>query len=75
MRAIESVFGRSVTIFDDPFDPGLEKRMRAIGKDEQGHYIFIVFCLRVKNDVTLLRPISARYMHAKEVRHYEQQKS
>lgn len=74
IRTIESVFERPVTIFDDPFDPGLETRMRAIGKDEHGRYVFIVFCLRVKNGVTLLRPISARYMHAKEVRHYEQQK-
>jgi uncharacterized DUF497 family protein len=74
-HTIESVFERPVTVLDDPFDPVQEPRLRAIGKDVAGRYIFIVFCLRVRNDVTLLGPISARHMLAKEVKHYEKQKS
>jgi uncharacterized DUF497 family protein len=71
---IESVFDQPVNLLDDPFDPAIETRMRAIGKDASGRHVFVVFCLRIKNDVSLLRPISARYMHAREVTHYEKQK-
>lgn len=31
-----------------------------------------VFTVRVKGSIRLIRPISARYMHAKEVKHYEE---
>jgi uncharacterized DUF497 family protein len=74
-QVIESVFELPVAVLDDPFDPALEPRLRAIGKDAAGRHIFIVFCPRTKNDVTSLRPISARYMHFKEVKHYEEQKA
>lgn len=45
--------------------------MRAIGKTEAGRYVFLVFMLRESDGVVKLRPISARYMHQKEVQHYE----
>ncbi|WP_210187873.1 BrnT family toxin [Xaviernesmea oryzae] len=32
---------------------------------------FIVFALKQAEDLVLIRPISARFMHAKEIRHYE----
>lgn len=72
---IESIFDRPFSIFDDPFDSSNERRYRAIGQDNEERYIFIVFCLRSQAGITLLRPISARYMHVKEIRHYEQQKA
>ncbi|GBU14928.1 hypothetical protein AwPolaro_03060 [Polaromonas sp.] len=50
-----------------------EPRMRAIGKTDVGRYAFLVFMLRKKDEKTWLRPISARYMHQKEVSHYENQ--
>lgn len=50
-----------------------EPRMRAIGKTTAGRYVFLVFILRKTGRQTLLRPISARYMHQKEVDHYENQ--
>ncbi|MEJ6783517.1 BrnT family toxin [Aminobacter sp. Piv2-1] len=71
---IESVFDGELDIFDDPFDSD-EHRFRAIGRDGQGQHIFIVFCIRELRGLELLRPISARYMHAREIRHYEQQKA
>jgi uncharacterized DUF497 family protein len=53
-------------------DPNVnEPRMRAIGKSRVGRYLFVVFMLRVIDDLTLIRPISARYMHQKEIDHYE----
>lgn len=50
-----------------------EPRMRAIGQTAAGRYVFLVFMLREVNGLTLLRPISARQMHRKEVDRYEQQ--
>ena len=55
-------------------DPHLdEPRMRAIGKTAAGRYVFLVFVLRRVENQTRLRPISARYMHRKEIDHHEQQ--
>ena len=50
-----------------------EPRMRAIGKTDRGRYVFLVFMLRNVAGKTKLRPISARYIHQKEVNHYENQ--
>ncbi len=48
-----------------------EPRMRAIGKTAAGRFVFLVFMIREIDGQTMLRPISARYMHQKEVDHYE----
>jgi hypothetical protein len=45
--------------------------MRAIGRSAAGRYLFVVFMLREIDGQTKLRPISARYMHQKEITHYE----
>jgi uncharacterized DUF497 family protein len=50
-----------------------EQRIRAIGKTEGGRSIFIVFTIRERGGKRFIRPISARYMHRKEVRHYEKE--
>lgn len=47
--------------------------MRAIGKTAAGRYVFLVFMPREVNGRTKLRPISARYMHQKEIDYYEAQ--
>jgi len=47
--------------------------MRAIGKTAAGRYVFVVFMLRQVEGLPRLRPISARYMHQKEIDHYERQ--
>ena len=62
-----------ITLFDDPHDPDIEKRFRAIGKDESGRHVFIVFSIRHSRNKRLIRPISARYMHRKEIESYERQ--
>ena len=62
------------TLFDDPHDADIEERFRAIDKDESGRHVFIVFSIRHSGDKRLIRPISARYMHRKEIESYERQK-
>ncbi|AZU04744.1 hypothetical protein X907_2229 [Glycocaulis alkaliphilus] len=52
----------------------VEERLNAIGRNADGRYLFIVFTFRTRRGNTLIRPISARYMHRKEVDHYERQK-
>ena len=44
----------------------------AIGITDEGRYVLIVFALRIRDGETFIRPISARYMHRKEVRYYEE---
>lgn len=68
---IEQVLLGRPSVMADPHPD--EPRMRAIGKTEAGRYVFLVFMLREVDGQTWLRPISARYMHRKEVEHYEHQ--
>ena len=49
-----------------------EERFNAIGKTARGRSIFLVFTIRNHKSETLIRPISARYMHKKEVDYYAQ---
>lgn len=51
-----------------------EERRFAVGRNAEGRYVFVVFTLRDKDGTALIRPISARFMHEKEVRNYERQK-
>jgi uncharacterized DUF497 family protein len=66
---IEQVLLGSPAVMPDPHPD--EPRMRAIGKTQTGRYVFLVFMVRKIDGQTKLRPISARYMHQKEIDHYE----
>jgi uncharacterized DUF497 family protein len=66
---IEEVLSGTPAVMPDPFPE--EPRMRAIGTTAAGRYVFLVFMLRQIDGETRLRPISARYMHQKEIAHYE----
>jgi uncharacterized DUF497 family protein len=68
---IESAFIRGVTIFPDETHSKKERRLRAIGYTENGRAIFIAFTLRRRGKNQYIRPISVRYMHAKEIKSYE----
>lgn len=68
---IEQVLLGTPAVMPDPHAG--EPRMRAIGKTQVGRYVFLVFMLRQVDTKTMLRPISARYMHQKEIDHYENQ--
>jgi hypothetical protein len=49
-----------------------ETRLIAIGPTPQGRLAFVVFTTREKGGRSILRPISARYMHRKEISKYGQ---
>jgi uncharacterized protein len=67
---IEGLFGNSPSTYLDPDHSESEQRFRAIGKTVFGRFILITFTFRQFGSKTYLRPISARYMHKKEVDFY-----
>lgn len=69
---IENLFSRPVMMLPDTAHSGTEKRFWAIGKSDHRH-IFVVFTFRMKGGKRLIRPISARYMHKKEIDRYEEE--
>jgi len=68
---IEQALLGSPAVMRDPHPK--EPRMRAVSKTLAGRYVFLVFMLRRVDGQTKLRPISSRYMHRKEIDHYENQ--
>ncbi|HEX5325592.1 MAG TPA: BrnT family toxin [Acetobacteraceae bacterium] len=73
IATIESLFHGPLAVFPDPEHSGTEERFKAIGRSDDGRSILIVFTLRRRTEGTLIRPISARYMHRKEIEHYEEE--
>lgn len=68
---IEAVF-EAPAIYGDPAHSGAEQRFKAIGRTAEGRYALVAFTVRDKADGLHYRPISARYMHQKEIDYYEQ---
>ncbi len=48
-----------------------EERLMAIGRNSRGRPMFVVFTFRHLDGKRLMRPLSARYMHKKEIDGYE----
>lgn len=70
---IEQVFGSDVAMFPDAKHSSSEARFLAIGTTRRGRYVFIAYTVRQRDQRLLIRPISARYMHRKEIDHYEKE--
>ena len=68
---IEHVFHGVVAVHPDPEHSVAEQRYKAIGRTAGGRHVFVVFAIRRRAGKPLIRPISARYMHRREVEHYE----
>ena len=73
LKTIESLFAGAVAVLPDIAHSEKEQRFRAIGWTKARRPVFVVFTLRERDGETLLRPISARYMHAKEIKAYEKE--
>ena len=70
---IETVFDGPVAILPDAKHSRSEQRLRAIGRTAERRAVFVVFTMRRRGEEVLIRPISARYMHVKEVKSYEKE--
>ena len=71
MQEAEAVFFNQplIVTLDDKHSQ-VEQRIRALGRTHEGRLLTVIFTLRA-ND-TLIRVISARDMHRKERKEYEQ---
>ncbi len=73
IEEIEStLISRALMIIPDTKHSQDEGRYLAIGRTMNGRDLFLVLTLRIVAGRKLMRPISARYMHRKEVGRYEQ---
>lgn len=72
---VEHVFADVIRIAVDEAHSITEPRQLAIGRTQTGRPAFVVFTLRTVNGYTLVRPLSARYMHAKEFKRYGPEES
>src|SRR5690349_19809954 len=73
LAAIESCFAGPILILPDETHSQTEDRLKAIGRSGEGRHVFIIFTVRTRGRASYIRPISARYMHAKEIAHYEKE--
>ena len=72
VEEIEAVLSGHPFIGPDPYPREIEARFQAIDRTPEGRHVFIVFTFRETPEGLAVRPIGARYMHAKEVRKHEQ---
>lgn len=72
---IEALFTNGPRIAPDVKHSTEEDRLIAVGKTNEGRSVFVAFTIRSKNGRQFIRPVSARYMHAKEIAAYEKESS
>jgi uncharacterized DUF497 family protein len=65
------MFRRPIAVLPDPLHSDIEERFKAIGQTREGRPVLVVFTLRRRGGQNYVRPLSARYMHRKEIEHYE----
>ena len=70
LAEIETLLLGTVDFSPDVQHSIVEQRMVAVGRNAGGRPIFVGFTVREKDGRMLLRPITARYMHAKEAKRY-----
>ena len=77
LSEIEAFFRQeSVFVMPDIHHSQSEERYIAYGPSPaKGRPMLVAFTFRIKEGETLIRPISARYMHEKEAREYEEKSS
>jgi uncharacterized DUF497 family protein len=68
---IEALFGRAPRIAPDLRHSADEDRLIAVGNTSAGRPLFVAFTMRTTNGRRLIRPVTARYMHAREIAAYE----
>lgn len=72
---IETMFAGPVLIASDPLHSVKEERFKAIGAGASGRKLLVVITWRTRGGETFIRPVSASYMHEKEIKAYEKETS
>lgn len=68
---IEALFARGTRVAPDPKHSADEDRLIAVGNTSAGRPLFVAFTMRTTSGRRLIRPVTARYMHAMEIAAYE----
>ncbi len=68
---IEALFVHVPRVAPDPKHSADEDRLIAVGKTSAGRPLFVAFTMRTTSGRRLIRPVTARYMHAREIAAYE----
>jgi uncharacterized DUF497 family protein len=68
---IEALFLHGPGVAPDPKHSAAEDRLIAVGKTVSGRPLFVAFTMRTKDGRRLIRPVTARYMRAREIAAYE----
>jgi uncharacterized DUF497 family protein len=72
---IEGLFMDLPRVAPDLAHSGAEDRLIAMGRTRKGRPLFVAFTVRIIDGGRFIRPVSARYMHAKEIEAREAQGS
>lgn len=73
IEEIEALFqNENFVLAPDVAHSKLEQRFRTVGTARSGRMIFLVFTFRKREATILVRVISARFMHKKEIEEYEE---
>ena len=70
---VECLFTTEFFIASDKKHSSFEARLIACGMTSLGRGIFVAFTIREKEGGYFIRPISARYMHQRELIRYEKE--
>lgn len=68
----EALRGDAMLILPDAKHSDEEDRFIATGRAENGRYLFVALTFRTVDEKNCVRPFSARYMHEREIKKYEQ---
>jgi uncharacterized protein len=68
---IEALLSSDPGVAPDPNHSAEEDRFIAVGRNAAGRPLFVALTFRMKHGQRLIRPVSARYMHKKEIAGYE----
>lgn len=68
---IEAFFTQELLVTDDRRHSSAEKRLIAVGRSTAGRPMFVAYTLRHKDGRLLIRVISARYAHTRELKAHE----
>jgi uncharacterized DUF497 family protein len=71
-ETVEAFFGQRVWVAPDPKHPRTEDRFLAIGRGPGERPMIVAFTFRAARGLKLIRAISARFMHAREIAKYDQ---
>ena len=73
LKQIEALFAHNPQIAPDPKHSTEEDRLIAVGRIQSGRPVFMAFTIRTIQGRRFIRPVTARYMHKKEIAAYEKE--